>query len=62
MWRKSSISYAIFLLRAFLLVSETYDTSKFLSYQNIGNASLMLNNYIKNAIFLTFILKQYFIF
>ena len=57
MGRKSSISYAIILLRAFLLVSGTYDTSKFFSYQNIGNASLMLNNYIKNTIFLTFILK-----
>ena len=35
-----------------LLVSGTHDTLKFFSYQNLCNAPLMLNNYIKNTLFL----------
>ena len=61
MGRKNFISF-ILLLRAFLLVSETYDTLKFFSYQNLDKASLMLKNYNKNTLFLTLILKQYFVF
>ena len=62
MGRKNSIRFVIFLLRAFLLVSGTYNALKFFSYQNFGNAPLMLKNYIRNTLFLTFILKQYFVF
>ena len=51
------ISFAIFLLWVFLLVSGTYDTLKCFSYQNLGTSPLMFKNYIKNTLFLTFILK-----
>ena len=34
---------------AFLLVSGTYDTLKIFSYQNLGNAPLMLKNHIKKT-------------
>ena len=46
MGRKNSISFEIFLLRTFLLVSGTCDRLRFFSYQNLGNAPLMLQNYI----------------
>ena len=64
MGRKNLISFVIFLLRDFLLVLGTYDTLKFFSYQNLDNAYLMFKNLlnIKNILFLTFILKQYFVF
>ena len=62
MERKNFISFAISLLRAFLLVLGTYVTLRFFSYRNLGNAPLMFKNYIKNTLFLTFILKQYFVF
>ena len=62
MGRKNFISSIIFLLRVFLLGSETYDTLKFFSYQNLGNVPLMLNKYIKNTLSLILILKQYFAF
>ena len=61
MGRKNSIRLVIFLLRAFLLVLGTCDTLKFFGNQNLGNAPLMLKNYIKKTLFLTFILKQYFV-
>ena len=47
MKRKKFIDFIIFLLTASLLVWGTYDTLNFLSYQNLGNAPLMLKNYIK---------------
>ena len=59
MGRKSSISFAIFLLRAFLLVSETYHILQIFSYQNLGNAPLMLKNRIENTLFLTLIFIFY---
>ena len=62
MGRKNFISFVIFLLRAFLLLLGTSDSLRFFSYQNLGNAPLMFKNYIKNTLFLTFILKQYFVF
>ena len=46
MGRKNFLSFVIFLLRAFLLVSGTYDTLRFFSYQNLDNAPLMFKNYI----------------
>ena len=62
MGRKNFISSIIFLLRVFLLGSETYDTLKFFNYQNLGNVPLMLNKYIKNTLSLILILEQYFAF
>ena len=59
---EKTINFVIFLLRTFVLVSGIYDTWKLSSYQNLGNARLILKKYIKNTLFLTFILKQYFIF
>ena len=50
MGRKNLISFVIFFLRAFLLVSGTYDTLKFFSYRNFGHAPLMLKNYITNTL------------
>ena len=60
MGRKNSISSAIFLLKAFLFVSGTYDTLKLFSYQNLGNAPLIMKNGIKNTLFLTLIMKTIF--
>ena len=50
MGTKNFIIFTIFLLKVFILVSETYETLKFFSYQNIGNALLMLKNYIKDTL------------
>ena len=62
MGRKNFIGFVLFLLRAFLLVLGTYYTLRFSNYQNIGNAPFMFKNYIRKTLFLTFILKQCFVF
>ena len=56
MGRKIFVSSVIFLFGTILLVLGTYDTLIFFSYQNLGNVPA------KNTLFLTFILKQYFVF
>ena len=45
----------MFFLR-FFLVSRIYYSLKLFRYQNLGNAQLILKNYIKNTLFLTLIL------
>ena len=59
---RKNFSFVFFLLRFFLLVLGTYDTLKFLIYQNFGNTPLMLKNYTKDALILILILKQHFVF
>ena len=52
LWEEKTFnSFVIFLLRTFSLVSGTYDTSRFFSYQNLGNVPLMFRNYIRNFLF-----------
>ena len=60
MGRKNLISFVMFLLRAFLLVSGTYDSLWFFSYQNLGNAPLMFKNYIRNTLFFNIQLERMF--